>query len=167
MARPSEIPSIVIDTREQLPYEFKGFATERKKLGAGDYSLAGCEERFAVERKSKEDAYGCVGASRDRFVRCLDRLASLERACIVIEASLSAFAIPPARTLIGREQAVGSFIAWSVKYAIPVYWCDSRPYAERFVVKWLAACIKYRYAGAAVSAPRGVSPQVVLGPLTT
>jgi len=34
-------PVIVIDTREQLPYEFQGWQTKRQGLQVGDYSLVG------------------------------------------------------------------------------------------------------------------------------
>lgn len=44
--------TIVIDTREQQPYAF-GCASERRKLDAGDYSVAGCESQIAVERTRK------------------------------------------------------------------------------------------------------------------
>ena len=50
-------PTLIIDSMEQKPYSFKPFqkwfaSIERKKLAAGDYSIAGLEDRVAVERKS-------------------------------------------------------------------------------------------------------------------
>ena len=46
-------PTLIIDSMEQRPYSFKLFrkwlaAIERKKLAAGDYSIAGLEERVVV-----------------------------------------------------------------------------------------------------------------------
>ncbi len=138
------LPPIVIDTREQLPFTFTGYETVKGTLNAGDYSLSGLEAKVAVERKSKEDAYGCVGSSRRRFVDCLERLAGLDRSAIVIECGLREFATPPSRTRIDQRMAIGSFISWSCKYRIPVFWCDSRAYAERVTVRFLAAYVKYR-----------------------
>ncbi len=60
------LPPIIIDTREQAPFTFEGYETKIATLKTGDYSLEGFEDKVAVERKSKADAYGCVGGSRMR-----------------------------------------------------------------------------------------------------
>jgi ERCC4-type nuclease len=147
-------PAIIVDTRETLPYEFKGsrFQTKLRKLDTGDYSLEGHEDRVGVERKTKPDAYGVCGQSRVRFVSCLERLARMDRGVIVIESSLAEFAIPlPYETKDGRKvtgaQAVGSFISWSCQYRIPVFWCGSREAAERVTIRWLAAYLKHVAGG--------------------
>ena len=138
------LPAIIIDTREQSPFTFAGYETKVATLRTGDYSLEGFEDRVAVERKSKEDAYGCVGSGRRRFVECLERLAALDRAAIVIERSIENFdKEPPARTRIDSRMAVGSYISWSCKYRIPVFWCNNKAYAERVTVRFLAAYVKH------------------------
>ena len=135
---------IIVDTREQTPWPLTGFDTRRGTLHAGDYSLEGYENSVAVERKSKEDAWGCVGAGRERFTRCLERLAGLDRACVVIEASLSEFQVRPRYVKrVTPATAVGSYISWSCQYRIPVFWCDNRQYAERVAVRFLGAYIKH------------------------
>jgi DNA excision repair protein ERCC-4 len=136
------LPPIIIDTREQLPYEFSGYKTKRAALETGDYVLEGFPE-CAVERKGKTDAWGCVGGSRRRFEDCLQRLAELERPAIVIECSLDDFATPPSRTRLTAAQAVGSYISWSAQYRIPVFFCTNRAYAERVTLRFLAAFYKH------------------------
>ena len=139
-----ELPTIIIDTREQDPFPLVGYETQVATLKTGDYSLIGFEDRVAVERKSKSDAYGCVGTGRKRFTDCLERLATLDRAAIVIERSIEDFdQNPPARTRIDSRMAVGSYISWACKYRIPVFWCSNRAYAERVTVRFLAAYIKH------------------------
>ena len=136
--------TIVCDTREQWPYAFTGLATVRATLASGDYSIVGHEHRIAVERKSKEDAWQCVAGERPRFERCLERLAQLERAAIVIECDLRDFAVRPEHIQrVTPATAVGSYISWSVKYKIQLFWCDSRAYAERVVVRYLAGYLKH------------------------
>src|SRR3972149_11563687 len=135
--------AIVIDTRERLPFSFEGIPTVSGTLATGDYSLTGLESLVAVERKSYEDAWGCVGAGRRRFTDCLKRLGELDRAAIVIECSLGAFAIPPRRTRLDARMAVGSYISWSCQYRIPVFWCDSRAFAERVTLRFLLAYLKH------------------------
>ena len=138
-----EVPPIIIDTREQRPYEFTGFKLLHTKLEAGDYSIEGYDSRVAVERKSLSDAYGCVGAGRERFERCLQRLGQVERPAIVIEASLDGFCTPPERTRITPRQAVNSFISWSCQYRIPVFWAENREYAERVTLNYLLAFLRH------------------------
>ena len=140
-------PTIVIDTREQRPYTFDGVPTVRRALATGDYSVEGLESRVAVERKSKADAYQCCGgkkgANRIRFVACLERLAEIDRPAIVIECSFREFCRPPRRTRITPSQAVGSYLSWSAKYRLPIFWCPDRSYAERVTLRWLVAFVKH------------------------
>jgi len=140
----NKLPTIIIDTREQAPFTFEGYETKVATLSTGDYSLAGFENMVAVERKSKADAYNCVGTGRRRFTECLERLSKLDRAAIVIERSIEDFdQNPPQRTRIDSRMAIGSYISWSCKYRIPVFWCNNRLYAERITVRFLAAYIKH------------------------
>ena len=135
--------AIIVDTREKHPFPLEGFATVVAGLKTGDYSLVGHEDRVAVERKSKEDYYGCVGADRDRFERELKRLSKLDAPLVVIECSPHELSVPPARTRIDSRMAMGSLISWMCQYRVPIIPCGSRDYAERFTIRWLAAYLKY------------------------
>jgi DNA excision repair protein ERCC-4 len=131
--------SIVIDTREQLPYSFKSHTLVRK-LEAGDYSVAGAEDRIAVERKSMTDFIGTVIRGRKRFHAELRKLAEYEHACIVVEGSL--------RDLLeGRytggahpNALLGSVLSIVVDFGIPVYFCSDRQCACHFVAGYLERC---------------------------
>ena len=147
----SNLPPIIIDTREQQPYAFDGWKTISKKLDFGDYSLEGYETDCAVERKSFADAYGCVGRSRHRFERHLDGLRRMLRPLIVIESGLAEFATPPRRTRVTAAQAIGSYISWSCTTGIPVVWTGSRAFAERVTLRWLVAFWKHRVSSDAVA----------------
>ena len=59
-----ETPLIIIDNREQTPLTFQHFSSRRGTLQSGDYSLAGHEGRFTVERKSVADLIGSLTAGR-------------------------------------------------------------------------------------------------------
>lgn len=58
----SKLLSIIVDTREQQPFEFDPAKVEtiRQALTAGDYSLAGFEPSVSVERKSLEEYISSV-----------------------------------------------------------------------------------------------------------
>jgi len=66
-------PTIIVDSREQDPLAFS-FPTITDGLSTGDYSIAGLEDDFAVERKSISDLVGSLTSGRDRFMRELQRL---------------------------------------------------------------------------------------------
>ena len=140
------LPTISVDTREQLPYEFSGYTTKRVKVDAGDYSLAGLHSRVSCERKSAADMYGCIGGGRERFLRHLLLLARIDRPAIVIEADLQEFAQGNPRTRITPAQAVGSVISWACEFRIPVFFCPNRAYAERVVLRWLQAYWRHLHA---------------------
>jgi ERCC4-type nuclease len=135
---------LVIDTREQAPLDFVAVPTVRMALKQGDYSVEGLTDVVAVERKSKEDAYGCVGAGRDRFEHCLERLGRLDRAAVVIECSLRRFKTPPAHTRISAAQAIHSYISWQIQYGVPVVWIDSREDAAAWIYRFLVSFVKHR-----------------------
>lgn len=82
---------IIIDTREQAPFAFRhermDATTEPGTLAVGDYSLAGLEDRVAVERKSLPDLVMCLGRERERFERELARGAALDAFAVVCEGS--------------------------------------------------------------------------------
>jgi ERCC4-type nuclease len=68
-------PIIVIDSREQEPLAFSHLEFVTSSLYSGDYSVAGLEHLFTVERKSIEDIVACcMGPNRSRFERELCRL---------------------------------------------------------------------------------------------
>ena len=53
-------PVVIVDTREQAPFEFAGLSnwiggTVRRKLDVGDYSIVGMERVLRMERKSLTD----------------------------------------------------------------------------------------------------------------
>lgn len=142
------LPRIAIDTREQLRYLFDGYESYRTTLATGDYSLEGFESVLAVERKNHSDAWGCLTEGRKRFERCLERLSLLDRAAIVIESSMAEFCIPPPQIKrVNAATAMGSYISWSTKYRIPVFFAENRQWGERVTLRILAAYFKHIAGG--------------------
>lgn len=80
------IRRVVVDTREQRPYDYPD--SIRKKLDAGDYSIEGMESRIAVERKSLDDWVQTVLFAKRRFAVELTKLQAYDFAAVVIEGSL-------------------------------------------------------------------------------
>lgn len=140
----SPLPAIVIDSREQQPLSFPAeVPVVVAGLASGDYSLEGYEDRIALERKSLSDLLACVGRERERFERELVRLWALDYAALVIEATLEeVLAGRPDRTLVSGRAAVGSLLAWSVDYRLPVFFCGDRRLAAALVLKVLRKWFK-------------------------
>lgn len=141
-------PVFVIDTREPKngsAYSFEGFETVRIGLPTGDYSIVGLESRVAVERKEKSDGWSSISGDRERFQRCFERLADLDRALVVIECSLEEFCKRPEfveKTTAGS--AVGTYLSWMCQYRVPVVWAGSKEYAERVTLRFLYSYWKHR-----------------------
>ncbi|HAB17515.1 MAG TPA: hypothetical protein PLX89_07505 [Verrucomicrobiota bacterium] len=55
-------PQIIVDSREQCPLVFRNLPSAVGTLITGDYSFAGAEELFAIERKSIADLVASVSA---------------------------------------------------------------------------------------------------------
>lgn len=82
------LPPIVCDTREQLPWKFRGQQVEVRALKTGDYSLSGLEDFVCVERKGAA-AELAGNLSQKRFSRELDRMAKIPHAYVLCEFPLS------------------------------------------------------------------------------
>jgi len=136
--------TIVIDSREQLPWHFlniKGDAkynhkrievpTVWKKLDAGDYSILGMENLVAVERKNISDCFNSCGQGRARFQREMQRLAMLAFAAVVIEADWDEIRRrPPEHTRLRPKVVYRTALSWSVRYGVQWWAMPGRGIAE-------------------------------------
>lgn len=143
MAKKPEPPlPIVIDSREQQPYDYPGAVV--MALRSGDYSLFGYENRMAIERKTLADAYSSLGGGRQRFERELERLSEMDYAAIVIEATLEEFLKAPAFSKMNPKAAMNSLLAWSVKYHVCVFFAGNRRYGQTLTLRLLEKFWKYK-----------------------
>jgi len=138
--------TIRIDDRERRGgYTFEGLHADADKqhrplvvptaecrLVTGDYTLAGAEDRIAIERKTLNDLYGTLGQGRDQFRAEHERMAELEFAAVVIEASLAtAIARPPAESRLRPICVYRTFISWSLRYGVHWWFAGSRRGGEK------------------------------------
>jgi len=138
---PTKLPfAILIDTREQRPYEFKGQDTIHTTLRTGDYSIDGYQDRVGIERKELSDYYGCLSANRERFEKALDRMRQLQFSAIVLEASLTKL---NKHLMYGNGKwsrmspgfAMKAYIEWGWKVRIEP--CEGRVQGQGMVMKLL------------------------------
>lgn len=142
--------TIIIDSREKLPYRFAGIhpklrgtcpgytdhtpviSTQFGTLATGDYSVAGLTDRVAVERKSVDDLFQTVGRGRDRFKREFERLAAMDVAGVVIESTLTGILKrPPVHSRVSPSAVVNTCLSWSRRWPRVHWWfADSRRLSE-------------------------------------
>ena len=136
---------ILTDTREKLPYQFKkyGAETEPAALAAGDYSLAGFQDRIGIERKSLDDLIGCLtGKDRTRFEKELARAGSYERFAVIVEADIQDVSNGRYTSSMKPHAALQSITAFYIRYGIPFLFCGNREAAEYMTHSFLQ---KYLY----------------------
>jgi len=87
-------PVLVVDTREQNPFNFSRFegwfaGIETRALKLGDYSIVGMEDSCVVERKDLPDLVHSFTAGRPVFVHRLRLMRQYPHRLLVITAALS------------------------------------------------------------------------------
>ena len=125
---------IVVDSREQCPFSFTHERYEVQvqpgTLSVGDYSLAGLEDKVAVERKSLPDLVACLGRERERFERELMRGAALDAFAVVCEGSWLELARGEYRSQLNPHAACQSVLAFTARYRVPFLFAGTRGAAE-------------------------------------
>lgn len=137
--------TVVVDTREQKPYEFYGVDVVHTALETGDYSVEGFEEQFAVERKSLNDLANTLGRGRSRFKREVDRAQDFDRFVVVIEASRTevesykdAKNCPSYYSQIHPNSILGTVDSWPAKYPVLDFvWANDRAGAKALTLDLL------------------------------
>ena len=139
--------TVVVDSREQLPYRFEGICqagrkiivpVERGTLVSGDYAIKGLEDRATIERKSVADFYGSITFGRDRLKAEFERMNEMTYSAIVIEGRLDQVLEPGFHGRRIKPQSIRATVAsWSVKYATQWFFLPSREQAERMTFELL------------------------------
>ncbi len=122
---------IVIDTREQRPWEFPEWVDRRHHvLPFGDYALEG-DNGYAIERKSLTDFVGTLFTGWERFQREIERArASFAKIVIFVEADyhqimfneVNGELLPPeyGHPMITPEAVSRRIAELDIRYNVPV-----------------------------------------------
>lgn len=139
--------TIIIDTREQRPWNFEGIRDmcELGTLKTGDYSLKGYENCIAVERKSLADFVGSIGKNRKRFMAELERASKIKHFCVIVEGSWFDLFTGNYRSHIIPASAVGTTIGIMARFRIPVIMAETRKQAEQLCKKFLRLSLLREY----------------------
>lgn len=135
-------PTVLVDTREQNPFDFSRFeawfsGVERRALKLGDYSLAGLEDVCVVERKDLSDLVHSLTAERSAFVRRLRLMAQYPHRLLVITTSLSQVKSPYSHSSAKPNQVTQSLIATLAGLQVPFLCTETHELGEELVASYL------------------------------
>jgi DNA excision repair protein ERCC-4 len=130
-------PVIVIDTREQEPLAFERLTSVRGTLQTGDYSVAGLEDLFSIERKTVSDLVGCcMGENRDRFGRELHRLRGYRFKRLLVVGSEAEIMAGQYHSNIKPQAVLATVCAFEMRYDLPVVFVPTAQAGARLVERW-------------------------------
>ena len=129
---------VVVDAHEHYPYRFatQQVRTTKRGLPCGDYGiLLDGALVAAVERKSLPDFVSSLTTGRLRYA--LGELAALPRAAVVVEDRYSqVFKQERVRPALVADGIAECQIRWPT---VPIVFCETRPLAEEWTYRYLAA----------------------------
>lgn len=135
--------TIIVDTREQTPWEFENYTTANKKLDTGDYSIEGLEDIFAIERKRTVSEIA-NNITESRFKDVLDRLEKFKHKFILLEFTLNNVMDYPVGSTVPKRmwhtlKITNKYILKylteiNIKYNIHTIYCGNRDNAEEVAI---------------------------------
>lgn len=140
---PADVTAI-IDTREKAPLDLAPLKVVRATLPTADYSVVGLEHVVAIERKSLSDLVGCVGASRERFDACIQRMLGYQVRAVVVEATWEQLELGGWRGVVTPGHVVGSVLGW-IGQGIPFVLAGTRERAGLYVSRMLFIAARRRW----------------------
>lgn len=135
--------NIIVDTREQLPWEFGFHTTSKKKLDTGDYSMEGFESILTIERK-KSVSEIANNITESRFKNELERMSKIPHSFIIMEFNLQDIYSFPIGSDIPKKmwdkiKISGNFIMKyliqaQLNYNIHILFCGDAENAEKTAI---------------------------------
>ena len=120
---------IVIDSREPgVSHPWESYFTRetvRTALPTGDFSLPGCADWIAIERKTLDDLVQCLCSSRERFIRELQRAARIKDFVVIVESHYSDVLRGNFRSAMTPKSAWESIVAFQMRFGIPFLFAGS------------------------------------------
>lgn len=121
---------IVVDTREQNPWNLEPLQAKKGTLPTGDYGLLDFPEAISIERKELSDFISVIGHGRERFERELMRLKAYDASMVIVEASWQDMEAGNWRSKIKPNVVLQSIASW-VSQGHCIILAGDREMAER------------------------------------
>ena len=135
-------PTVVVDTREQNPFNFSRFegwfsGVERHALKLGDYSIAGLEDVCVVERKDLSDLVRSFTVERKVFVDRLRKMTCYPHKLLVVTSSLSQIKSSYPYSAANPNQITQSLIAVLAGLQVPFLCTETHELGEELLASFL------------------------------
>ena len=147
---------IIVDAHERYAYRFdrQQVRTAKRALPCGDYGITIAGTLVAaVERKTIADLVSSLTSGRLRYA--LGELAALPRAAVVVEDRYSEiFKLDRVRPALVADGIAECQVRWPT---IPIVFCETRPLAEEWTYRYLAAAHAWAAAEPAAIARIGAA----------
>ncbi len=143
-------PVILVDTREQNPFDFSRFegwfaGIEKRALKLGDYAIAGLEDHCVVERKDLADLVHSLTTERSVFVHRLRLMSHCPQRLLVITATLSEVKSRQTGMGGGPNRITQSLIAVLAGLQVPFLCGETHELAEEMVASYLYQVYLYHW----------------------
>jgi ERCC4-type nuclease len=132
--------TIIIDSREQQPWEFSHQTTAVQKLDTGDYSIEGLEDILCIERK-KSVSEIANNITEKRFKDVIDRMSKYKYPYMLLEFDLDSILTYPVGSEIPRRMwnkikispnfIIKNLLEFQLLHNISIMFCGSASNAER------------------------------------
>ena len=137
-------PVLVVDTREQNPFDFSRFqgwfsGIERRALKLGDYSIAGLEDLCVVGRKGLSDLVRSFTVERKGFVARLRQMAEYPHRLLVVSAALSQVKSPYPYSAVNPNQITQSLIAVLAGLRVRFICTETHEMGEEILASYLSS----------------------------
>lgn len=140
---PNDI-TIIVDTREQTPWDMTPLKTEVGTLDTGDYTVKGLEKEISIERKSLDDLLGCVGQSRERFDREIKRMLGYPCRAVIVEAHWQEIMLGNWRARVTPNAVMGSVLGW-IAHGVPVIFAGNASEAALYAGRLMFIAARRRF----------------------
>jgi ERCC4-type nuclease len=143
-------PVLVVDTREQNPFDFSRFqgwfsGVEHRALKLGDYSISGLEDICVVERKDLSDLVRSFTAERPVFVARLRQMAEYPHRLLLVTAALSQVKSPYPHSAVNPNQITQSLIAVLAGLRVPFVCTETHEMGEEILASYLYQVHLYQW----------------------
>lgn len=132
--------TIIIDTREQQPWNFESYTTAHKKLDTGDYSIEGLESILTIERKKSASEFA-TNIVESRFKDVIMRLSQFKYSFLLLEFNLEDLLIYPIGSTVPKKMwdkvkitpafLVKNILELQLNHNIKVIFCGNATSAEK------------------------------------
>lgn len=134
---------IIVDTREQQPWEFENMVKSISKLDTGDYSLKGLEHILCIERK-KSVSEVANNITESRFKDVISRMSTFQYSFLLLEFELDDVLIYPVGSNVPKKMwdklkitpkfILKHLVELQLLHNIKVLFCGSSSGAERMAL---------------------------------